>query len=46
MSDEATASTTTGACKPISTSSSSLNMNKYVTMDKFANGADEMSVRL
>jgi len=40
-SDEATASTTTVACRHISTSSSSLKVTKYVTMDKYVKDADE-----
>jgi hypothetical protein len=41
-SDEATASTSVSACS--SSSSSSSKVNKYVTMDKYVNDADENSV--
>jgi hypothetical protein len=41
-SDEATASTSVSACS--SSSSSSSKVNKYVTVDKYVNDADESSV--
>jgi len=40
VSDEAIASTTTGACRH---SISSLKVNKYITMDKYVKDANEKS---